>query len=178
MSFNLLPSKWLRRSNEQNNVAVRKEEDHPVYSLQREMNRVFDDFFRAFDMPLLTNFDWPQLSTMDTGAISPKVDVSETDKQIRIHAELPGMTEKDVEVSLSRDAVTISGEKKQESEENVKGWYRMERTYGSFHRTIPLPCDVDQDKVEATFKNGVLNINLPKTAQAQATSKSITVKKA
>ncbi len=178
MTFNLLPSKWLRRNNESNVPVRRQEEDHPVYSLQREMNRVFDDFFRSFDMPLMGSFDWPQLSTLDSGTISPKVDVSETDKQLRIHAELPGMSEKDIEVSLARDSVTISGEKKQESEENVKGWYRMERSYGAFHRTVPLPCEVDPDKVEATFKNGVLNITLPKTAQAQATTKTIAVKKA
>jgi HSP20 family protein len=173
MTFNLLPTKWLRRNETQ--VPVRKEEEHPVYSLQREMNRMFDDFFRAFDMPLLGTLDWPQLSALEAGTISPKVDVHETDKELKIDVEVPGMTEKDIEVSLCRDGIVISGEKKQESEENTKGWYRMERTYGSFRRSIPLPYEIDQDKVEATYKNGVLHIKLPKVRAAESAVKKIAI---
>jgi HSP20 family protein len=180
MAFNLLPSKWL---NKRNGITVRREDgqqeqEHPVYSLQREMNRVFDDFFHAWETPLLgRSFDLSPFSTFEQSAATPRIDVHETDKELRISAELPGMTEKDIDVSLSKDMLTISGEKKQETEENVKGWYRMERTYGSFTRSIPLPCEVDQDRCQASFKNGVLTVSLSKTPQAQATMKSIPIKK-
>ncbi len=176
MTFNLLPSKWL--NNKRNNeIAVRREEEqeHPAYSLQREMNRLFDDFFHSFDMG--RSFDLSAFSTLEQSAVTPRIDVHETDKELRISAELPGLTEKEIDVSLSKDMLTIKGEKKQEHEENVKGWYRMERSYGAFTRSIPLPCEVDQDNCNASFKNGVLTVALSKTAQAQSTTKSITVKK-
>lgn len=177
MAFNLLPSKWLNKSSD---IAVRREDEqeHPVYSLQREMNRIFDDFFRTGDMPLLRrSFDLSPFSTFEQNAVTPRIDIQETDKEIRISAELPGLTENDVDVSLSKDMVTISGEKKQESEQNVKGWYRMERSYGAFTRSIPLPCEVDQDRCTASFRNGVLTVALSKTPQAHATLKSIPIKK-
>lgn len=177
MAFNLLPSKWLNKRNE---VAIRREDEqeHPAYLLQRDMNRLFDEFFRSWDMPLTgRSFALSPFSTFEHSAIIPRIDVQETDKELRISAELPGLTEKDIDVSLSKDMLTIRGEKKQESEENVKGWYRMERSYGAFTRSIPLPCEVDQEQCTASFKNGVLNVSLSKTAQAQATIKSIPIKK-
>jgi HSP20 family protein len=177
MTFNLLPSKWLNKRNE---VTVKREDDqeHPMDSLQREMNRVFDDFFRSWDMPSMSrSFDLSPFSTFEYSATTPRIDVHETDKEVRVSAELPGMTEKDIDVSVSKKSLTISGEKKQESEQNIKGWYRMERSYGAFSRSIPLPCEVDQDKCSASFKNGVLTVSLSKTPQAQASRKSISIKK-
>lgn len=180
MAFNLLPSKWL---NKRNGMTVRREEEqqqeHPAYSMQREMNRIFDDFFRSWDMPLMGRSfgDLSPFGTFEQSAAMPRIDVHETEKELRISAELPGMTEKDIDVSLSKDMLTISGEKKQESEENVKGWYRMERCYGSFTRSISLPCEVDQDHCQASFKNGVLTVTLSKSPQAQARVKSIPIKK-
>ena len=179
MAFNLLPSKWLN-NNKRNEIAIRREEEqeHPAYSLQREMNRLFDDFFHSWDMPLMgRSFDLSPFSTFEQSAVTPRIDVHETDKELRISAELPGLNEKEIDVSLSKDMLTIKGEKKQEHEENVKGWYRMERSYGAFTRSIPLPCEVDQNNCTATFKNGVLTVSLTKTAQAQSTMKSIAVKK-
>jgi HSP20 family protein len=102
---------------------------------------------------------------------------SRDDKELRISAELPGLNENEIDVSLSRDMLTISGEKKQECEQNVKGWYRMERSYGAFTRSVSLPCEVDQDSCNASFKNGVLTVSLKKTPQAQASVKSIVIKK-
>lgn len=128
-------------------------------------------------MPLASSFDFSNLNLLEGGTLSPKVDVNETDKHIRVSVELPGMKEKDIDVSLNRDSLMISGEKKQEIEENVQGWYRMERSYGVFRRTIALPCEIDQDKVEAHFKDGVLTVSLPKTAQAQATTRAIPINK-
>jgi HSP20 family protein len=155
----------------------REEEQHPIYSLQREMNRVFDDFFRTPMFEPFGDFTIPTTEQF-VGELTPRVDMSETDKEIVVKTELPGMTEKDVDVSIARDSLTISGEKKQEKEQNEKGWYRMERQYGSFTRTIPLPCEIESEKAEALFKNGVLTVKLPKSTAPQRGSKSITVKSA
>lgn len=177
MAFNLLPTRW---RNKKHDVAIKREEEqeHPAYGLQREMNRLFDDFFRSWDMPLVGRpFELSAFSTYENSSITPRIDFQETDKELRISAELPGLNEKDIDVTLSNDTLTIRGEKKQESEENVKGWYRMERSYGSFTRSIPLPCEVDEDQCTATFKNGVLTVSLSKTAQAQAVTKSIPIRK-
>ena len=148
-------------------VSVKREDEHPFSLLRREMDSLFDNFFRGFDLE-------PFESRM--GAFSPKVDVTENDKEIKISAELPGMEEKDIDVSLQKDMLTIKGEKKEEKEDKGKDYYRMERSYGSFSRTIPLPVEVETDKVEAKFKKGVLSITLPKTAKAVSETKKIAVK--
>ncbi len=148
-------------------VPVKREDESPFSLLRREMDSLFDNFFRGFDLE-------PFESRM--GAFSPKVDVTENDKEIKISAELPGMEEKDIDVSLQKDMLTIKGEKKEEKEDKGKDYYRMERSYGSFSRTIPLPVEVETDKVEAKFKKGVLNITLPKTARAVAEKKKVAVK--
>ncbi len=148
-------------------VPVKREDESPFSLLRREMDSLFDNFFRGFDLE-------PFESRM--GAFSPKVDVTENDKEIKISAELPGLDEKDIDVSLQKDMLTIKGEKKEEKENKGKDYYRMERSYGSFSRTIPLPVEVETDKVEAKFKKGVLSITLPKTAKAVAETKKIAVK--
>ena len=101
------------------------------------------------------------------------MDVKETDKEIHIIAELPGIDEKDIDVSLSQNTLTIKGEKKSEVEDNKEGYHRVERRYGSFHRSIPLPCEVNDEKIAAHFKKGVLTVQLPKTPQAQKVRKII-----
>jgi len=148
-------------------VPVRREEEKPFALLRREIDSLFDNFFRGFDIE-------PFESRM--GAFTPQVDVTENDKEIKISAELPGMDERDIDVSLQNDMLTIKGEKKEEKEDKGKDYYRMERSYGSFIRTIPLPVEVETDKVEAKFKKGVLSITLPKTAKAVAETKKIAVK--
>lgn len=149
------------------NVPVRREDDNPFAVLRREMDSLFDNFFRGFDLE-------PFESRL--GAFNPKVDVTENDKEIKISAELPGMDEKDIDVSIQKDVLTIKGEKKEEKEDKGKDYYRMERSYGSFSRSVPLPVEVETDKVEAKFKKGVLSITLPKTAKAVAETKKIAVK--
>ena len=169
--FNLTP--WAAKK-----LPIRHEEQHPVYSLQREMNRLFDDFFRA---PSFEHFGEMSSFGADqpfSGDLMPRVDMSETDKDLLIKVDLPGMTEKDVEISINRDLLTISGEKKQEKEQSEKGWYRMERQYGSFSRSIALPYEVESDKAEALFKHGTLSIKLPKLTMQQRATKSIPVKPA
>lgn len=146
---------------------VRREEEGPFSLLRREMDAVFENFFRGFDIePFETRFK----------AFSPKVDVNETDNEIKISAELPGMDEKDIDVSLQSNMLTIKGEKKEEKEDKGKDFYRMERSYGSFSRSIQLPVEVETDKVDAKFKKGVLSITLPKTARAVAETKKIAIK--
>ncbi|HDQ72583.1 MAG TPA: Hsp20/alpha crystallin family protein [Chloroflexi bacterium] len=142
-----------------------KREEQAAQSLQQEMNRLFDEFFTGFDLTPFRGFG----GTWD--AFRPSVDVVESDKEIKVSAELPGLDEKHIDVSLSRDALTIKGEKKEEREQKGENYYRMERSYGNFQRTIPLPCEVDTDDADAVFKNGVLTITLPKTAEAQACKK-------
>jgi len=110
------------------------------------------------------------------GGFSPKMDLEETEKEYRITAELPGMEEKDVEVLLSGNSITIKGEKKEEKEERDKSYYHMERSYGSFQRTVPLPEGIDLNKVDADFKNGVLTVKLPRTVEAKPKSKKVPIK--
>lgn len=136
--------------------AVPVERD-PFAAMRREMNALFDDWFPVDEAP-------PSLALP---AFSPKVDVKESDGEVRVTAELPGVEEKDVEVSVSGDMLTIKGEKKEEKEEKGEERYRLERTYGSFRRTFALPCEVDSAKATATYKKGVLTITLPKAAAAK-----------
>lgn len=157
---NIVPS-------EKKSVPVKREEFNPFALLRQEMNTLFDNFSRGFEMePFTGRF----------GAFSPSVDVRENDKEIKISAELPGMDDKDIDVSLTKDALTIKGEKKEEKEDKGKDYYRIERSYGSFSRTIPLPTEIDIDKVKAEFKKGVLTVILPKSAQAIKEMKKIPVK--
>ena len=108
----------------------------------------------------------------------PRSDVVETEDGIEVTVELPGLEQKDIEVSLSDEALTIKGEKKVERKDEKKGYYISERSYGSVFRSIPLPAGVDSDKAEASFKNGVLTVELPQRPEAKAKVKKIEVKTA
>jgi HSP20 family protein len=154
--------------------AVRREVARdPFLALRERMDRLIDEFTGGYGA---WPFSW-DIRSMEwrTGAFMPSVDIKDKENEIRIEAELPGVSEKDVELSLSGDSLIIRGEKKHATEEKEKGYYRAERSYGSFERSIPLPVDVDRDKVEATFKNGVLNITLPKTKEAIQQTKKIPI---
>ena len=104
------------------------------------------------------------------------VDVSETDGQIKVSAELPGMSEKDIKVELDEDTVTISGEKKEDEEKETGGRYWRESSYGSFRRDVPLPSGVDTDNAKASFKNGKLHVTIPKSEDAKEKRKSVEVR--
>ena len=145
-----------------------REEGDPFMTLHREMNRLFDDVFRSFDVA-------PFGSLTGAGRTMgwPSVELSETDKDLRISAELPGMDEKDVELLMGDGVLTIRGEKKSEVEDKERAF--SERYYGRFERRIPLGQDVDEGKVEAAFKNGVLTITVPRTAQSASQVKRITI---
>ncbi len=107
---------------------------------------------------------------------SPRIEVKETDKKILISAEIPGMKEKEINVSLRDNNLMIEGEKVKEKKKEEMGYYRSEFSYGHFYRTISLPAEVDQDKVEATYENGVLNISLNKLTEGKQTTKKIEIK--
>src|SRR5579884_1549799 len=148
-------------------VSVRRGEDNPFLTFHREMNRLFDDVFRGFDLvPLGAD------RVFDGGGGWPSLEVSETDKEIKVAAELPGLDEKDVKVELADGVLAISGEKKTETQD--EGRLFSERYYGRFERRIPVE-DVDEDKVSAAFKNGVLTVTMQKAPQAQAKVKRIAI---
>lgn len=154
---------WRRRA-----MSGRREEENPFLSLQREMSQVMDRFSRFLGGSELAEREEPW-------QFLPSVDVSENDKEIQVSAELPGMDEKDIDVSLSGNNLVIRGEKKSEKEEKDKQYYRKESSYGAFHRSIPLPTEVEEEKIEATFKKGVLKIVLPKSPEARKARKKIDI---
>jgi HSP20 family protein len=144
--------------------------DHPLLTFQQEMNRLFDDFFGRSALEPFGGLG------EGAGLFNPRVDVAETDKGVVVSAELPGLDDEDIDVSLSQGVLTISGEKKQENEKKGRNYYHVERSYGSFQRSVPLPSEVDAGKVDAVFRKGVLTITLPKIAKAKA-RKRITIKR-
>jgi len=133
----------------------------PFAALQYEMNRLFDD--------VLGGFGAPPVGGQGAGAVMPRIDVRETGKEIRITAELPGVSERDVEVTVDDDVLTIRGEKRLEREQERENVHVTERAYGTFQRSLRLPFAADPEKVEARFRDGVLTVTLPKTpAQERA----------
>ena len=155
-------------NNRGRDVSVRRgEEATPFLTLQREMNRLFDDVFRGFDV---TPFGSDRV--FDRAMSWPNIEVNETDKEVKVIAELPGLEEKDVEVELANGALAIRGEKKMETEDKDRLF--SERYYGRFERRIPVD-EVEQEKVSASFKNGVLTVTLPRSPTAQQKVKRIAI---
>ena len=123
-----------------------------VPALPSEVDHMFDRLMRSWASPVsISEFDW-----------NPSVDVSESDDEIVVKAEIPGVSPQDVDISIDDNHLIISGEKKQESEEKEKNYYRVERSYGSFRRSLALPSGVDVDSIKASSKDGVLSIHIPK----------------
>lgn len=161
-----LPSLW--RSGRERGELASRDIWEPFASLRRDMERMFEDFSR--------DVGWGPPAT--TGmATPPRIDVSETDTELKIEAEMPGVDEKDVEVVLSDGRLTIKGEKKQEKEEKKKDYHLIERSYGSFARSIGLPFEADPGQVKATFGKGVLTVTVPKPPEVKAKEKKIPVSK-
>jgi HSP20 family protein len=136
----------------------RDEQGSPFHSLRRELDRLFDDFFRS---PL------PGAGFAGSAmAAWPSLEVSETDDEVRITAELAGMKDKDVELLVQDGVLTLRGERKSEREDRDRGW--SERSYGRFERRIALPDGIDEGRVAATFRDGLLTVTMPKSEQAQS----------
>ena len=158
---------WSRQENRlpDTTSAEHARSDHPLLSLHREVNRLFDDVFRGFGAPSLAgigrSLSWPNL------------ELGETDKEVRITAELPGLEEKDVDITVEEGVLTLRGEKKSEIEDKDRGY--TERSYGRFERRIGIPRGVERDKASATFKNGVLTVTLPKSEAANENVRRIPV---
>jgi HSP20 family protein len=125
-------------------------------SLRREVDRLFDSFFNRESRIIADNDDW-----------SPRFDLIESKDSLVIKADLPGMNEKDISVSLSGDNLIIKGERKNEREEKDKHYHRIERSFGSFQRIIPLPVSIESGKIDAKYNKGVLEISLPKKPEAK-----------
>src|ERR1700756_3437983 len=151
-------------------VTVRRGEDSPFLTLHREMNRLFDDVFRGFDLAPFGSDRF--FDRFDRTAGWPNIEVSDTDKELKLTAELPGLEEKDVQVELANGVLAIKGEKKTETEDKDRLF--SERYYGRFERRIPVE-DIEEDKVNASFRNGVLTVTLPKTARGQRQVKRIAI---
>ncbi|MDH3738868.1 MAG: Hsp20/alpha crystallin family protein [Alphaproteobacteria bacterium] len=145
-------------------------DDNPFANMHNEMDRLLANFFDEDRWPALTNGNHMVV----------RWDVSETDDAVKISADLPGLSEKDIDVTLADGVLTIKGERKSESEteEKDKQYHRIERSYGSFERAMSLPSDVDESKIVADFKNGVLELTLPKKPEAKKKAKKIQVKAA
>ena len=133
----------------------------PFLSLHREMNRLFDDVLRG------TGLAQGGGQGVAGSMIAPQINVSETATEIRVTAELPGVTENDIQIDLNDDILVIRGEKKFEREDEKENFHFVERSYGTFQRALQLPMAVDPEKVQANFENGVLTVTLPKTAQQE-----------
>jgi HSP20 family protein len=153
---------------------------HPLQSLREQVDRLFDDFTSGFSLfPFgrrAFEIEPPWRTTMAFGTGVPAVDVVEKDDAIQLTAELPGIEEKDIEVSVAEDRLTIKGEKKEEKEEKRRNYYMAERRYGSFERSFRLPASVNHDKIDASFQKGILTIVMPKTEEAKKKAKKIAVK--
>ena len=153
----------------------------PLANLRREIDRLFDDFgWGVSRRPVgRTLFD---VEPFWRGELSfskaPAVDIAEKEKEYEVTAELPGLDESNVEVKFADGLLTIKGEKREEKEEKKKDYYLSERRFGSFQRSFQVPDGVDADKIEARFRNGVLTVTLPKSAEAQKKEKKIAIKKA
>ncbi|TAU38359.1 Hsp20/alpha crystallin family protein [Rhizobium leguminosarum] len=143
--------------------------DHnPFLALHREMNRLFDDVFRGFEgrSPTVS-------SRFMFESAWPKIEVSETEKEIHVTADIPGMDENDVELLLDNGVLTIRGEKRAENEDKDRQF--SERFYGRFERRLSLNSEVEEDKIAASFRNGVLTVTLPRSGSQQPTAKRITI---
>lgn len=147
-----------------------KENMLPVTSLQKEINSLFNDFFSGWDMPV-----WRGSERASLGGFRPRVDIEEDERGFKVHAELPGVKKEDVKIALENGVLSISGEKQSKSEKREgKGVY-SESVYGSFQRSFTLNAEVDEDKIQASFADGVLSIDLPKSERARQKAKTISI---
>lgn len=164
----LLPAKKDRDA-----LLVRNQSDeHPIAALQRETNRLFDDFMRSWLSPMPMSLD--RFGDI-AGFAWPRIDIDESDREVRVTADLAGLDRDDVDVSVADGVLTIRGEKKHEDEDVGRHHYRRERFYGAFSRSVQVPADVDLDRIKAKMKRGVLRITMPKLKGRATRGRRITV---
>ena len=180
----LAPWNWFKKEQEEqqraaslpvqrNDLPVAGGPVSPILQLHREIDRLFDDAFRGFGFPAQGMPPWPSdLPDM----LKPVVDIQETDKQYKISLEVPGVEEKDIQITLDNDVLMVRGEKRQEQEKKEGGFHRVERSYGNFQRVLNLPDNANQESIKAAFKNGVLTITMDKReASASKQGRSIPI---
>jgi len=134
--------------------------------LRREVDKVFDDFFTRW--PHLPSFRHRRGEEGEVEFIEPAVEVSETDEDVVVRAQVPGIQKDQLEVEITADGLTLKGEVKEEKEEKKKNYHHREIRYGAFLRTVPFPTAVDSDKATATLKDGVLQVTIPKSAPTKS----------
>jgi len=140
-------------------------------NIEKRMRKFFEDFDAPF------SGDWGLKNwNFNSNVFTPRVDVTEDNENLYVHAEIPGVDKKDLKINVSGDVLTISGEKKTEQRDEKKNYYRVERNYGSFSRSFTLPAEVIVDRISADYKDGVLNVTLPKTEEAKIVERQIEVK--
>lgn len=144
----------------------------PFDMLQDRIDRMFDDFSSGFGMPSLGRMG----GVGGGGELMPSLEMHEQDGKVMINAELPGVDEKDIDISADGDVLTISGEKKSEFEGKENGGYRTERSYGRFSRSVQLPFDIDPDKVEARYDKGVLKLSIDRPPEAGQQTRKIEIR--
>jgi len=174
------PWNWLRHEDNASRDLPAERDASPAYSplfqLHRDLDSLFDGVFHNIALPAVAA---NSLASTDPQLFRPHIDLAASDNDYSITVEVPGVEEKDIKLELNPDGVlTIRGEKKRETEHQDKSFHRAERTYGVFHRALSLPDDAHRDAVDATFKNGVLTITVPRHVAAQAPAKQIEIKTA
>lgn len=142
-----------------------KQEWDEFFDLQEDINQMFESFLTPW-----------QSSNSTSRMFRPEMDIRENEQEITITADLPGMKPEEIDLKISNNNLTISGEKTSEREKKGERFYRKERTYGSFHRSLPLPAAVDEGKIRADYQQGVLTVILPKSSPSQQSRKSIPIK--
>ncbi|MBU6955835.1 Hsp20/alpha crystallin family protein [Hahella sp. HN01] len=154
-------------------VSSRQSSNYPMARFRQEMDRLFDDMLHSFKYPELPEFG---LGREWAGLLKPNLDISEGKESYSISVELPGVSKEDVKVSLDGQRLTISGEKKHESEEKREDYHCVERSYGSFMRILTLPDNADGERLYANFKNGVLTLKVPKAGEVTVKGREVEIK--
>ncbi|MCE5244904.1 MAG: Hsp20/alpha crystallin family protein [Syntrophobacteraceae bacterium] len=178
----LVPWNWFRKEDEHRpspslpvSRGAQPHSGDPVVRFHQEVDRLFDHFFRGFSLPSM-GFGREAAPMAQPDWLKPHLDVAATEKEYTISAELPGVDEKDVQIELLEDTLVIRGEKRQEKEEKEKSYYRVERSYGSFQRTLSLPEDADSSGIGAAYRNGLLTITIPRKSKPGAAAKQIPIR--
>lgn len=180
----LAPWNWFKKENEGNgntvpvNIQDKADKNYsPAFSsgFYDEVDRMFDEFFNGSGLyPFRSRSR--VLEGITGSLLKPSLDLGATEREYTVTVEIPGVREKDINLELVQDTLIIRGEKRQTKEDKNKNFYRLERSYGSFQRTLSLPEDADRDKIKADFKNGILNITIPRMVLPEGRSKQIKIR--
>ena len=170
----LTPWNWFKKEEEQTSKTqntLPMTRDYPLTRLHQEIDQLFDNFLRGSWISPFRQIDQPWMGEM----MLPKVDIAEGKKQDTITVEVPGVEEKDIDLTLTEGTLTIRGEKRHEQEEHDRQYHRVERAYGAFQRVLSLPDDSNEDAIEAKFKNGILTLTVPKTTSTKPGGRKIPI---